>query len=208
MNATLGPIAGRLKRPRWTDPRLLIGIALVAVAILGTASVVARADRTEPYYSARHTLTPGTVLQVSDVVVTHVRVGSGTYVPASAEPWGEVVTRVIGAGEMIPASSLADADAYAFRPVAVTTGSPLAEAIESGAVVDVWVTRDGLAGPDSVLVAAGVVVDQVDRDASAFSARAGETVYVLIPSADVGDLLAALAQADEVSVVGIGRGAA
>jgi hypothetical protein len=208
MNATIGPIAGRLKRPRWSDPRLVIGVALVAIAILGTASVVARADRTEPYYAARHTLTPGTVLQMSDVVVTHVRVGSGTYVPASVEPWGEVVTRVIGAGEMIPESSLADADAYVMRPVAVTTGSPLAEAIEPGAVVDVWVTRDGLAGPDSVLVAAGVVVDQVDRDASAFSARSGETVYVLIPSADVGDLLAALAQADEVSVVGIGRGGA
>jgi hypothetical protein len=208
MNASLGPIAGRLKRPRWTDPRLVIGIALVAIAILGTASVVARADRTEPYYSARHTLTPGIVLQLSDVVVTHVRVGSGTYVPATAVPWGEVVTRVIGAGEMIPEASLADADAYALRPVAVTTGSPLAEAIESGAVVDVWVTRDGLSGLDSVLVAASVVVDQVDRDASAFSAHSGETVYVLIPAAEVGDLLAALAQADEVSVVGIGRGAA
>ncbi len=208
MNATIGPIAGRLKRPRWSDPRLMIGVALVAIAIFGTASVVTRADRTEPYYSARHTLTPGTVLQLSDVVVTHVRVGSGTYVPATAAPWGEVVTRVIGAGEMIPEASLAAADEYSLRPVAVTTGSPLAEAIESGAVVDVWVTRDGPAGPGSMLVAAGVVVDQVDRDSGAFSAHSGETVYVLIPSADVGDLLAALAQADEVAVVGIGRGAA
>jgi len=208
MNATIGPIAGRLKRPRWTDPRLAIGVALVAIAVVGTASVVARADRTEPYYAARHTLTPGTILQVSDLVVTHVRVGSGTYVPADAVPWGEVVTRVVGVGEMLPAASLADADAYALRPVAVSTDSPLAEGIESGAVVDVWATSDGLAGPASVLVASGVVVDQVDRDVSAFSARSGETVYVLVPAADVGDLLAALARADAVSVVGIGRGAA
>ncbi|HEX7589611.1 MAG TPA: hypothetical protein VF362_01375, partial [Demequinaceae bacterium] len=88
MNASPGPIAGRLKRPRWSDPRLLIGVALIAIAILGTASVVARADQTEPYYAARHTLTPGTVLELSDVVVIHVAVGSGIYVPATTVPWG------------------------------------------------------------------------------------------------------------------------
>lgn len=207
MNTSLEPTAGRLKRPRWSDPRLVIGVALIVISILGTASVVARADRTEPYYAARHTLPPGTVLAESDVTVTRVRVSPGTYVPAASAPWGDVVTRVIGAGEMIPKSSLADADGYSSRPVAVTTGRPLAASIDSGAIVDVWITREGLRGPESVLVAASVIVDEVDRNASAFSANARETVYVVLPAAKVGDLLAALAQADEVSVVGIGRSA-
>jgi hypothetical protein len=106
---------------------------------------------------------------------------------------------------MIPEAALADADGYSSRPVAVTTGRPLAASIDSGAIVDVWITRDGLSGPESVLVAAGVTVDEVDRKSSAFSANGRETVYVVLPAAKVGDLLAALAQADEVSIVGIGR---
>ncbi len=208
MNPTSRPIAGRLRRPRWTDPRLLIGVALVSIAVIGTASVVANADRTEPYLAARHTLTPGSTLEESDVVVTHVRVGEGTYVAPEDEPWGAVVTRVIGAGEMIPQSSLADSDSYGSRPVAVTASRPLGEAIKPGATVDVWVTREGIAGLESVEVAAGVIVDEVEREGGAFSARPGETVYVLIPAAKVGDLLAALADADEVSVVGFGGSAA
>lgn len=205
MNTSLEPIAGRLKRPRWSDPRLLVGVGLVALSILGTASVVARADRTEPYYAARRALPPGTVLTESDVAVTRVRVSQGTYVRGTSAPWGDVVTRLIGAGEMIPEAALADADGYSSRPVAVTTGRPLAASIDSGAIVDVWITRDGLSGPESVLVAAGVTVDEVDRKSSAFSANGRETVYVVLPAAKVGDLLAALAQADEVSIVGIGR---
>ncbi len=205
MNPSAHPIAGRLRRPRWSDPRLVIGVALIALAVVGTGSVVARADRTEPYFAARHTLTPGTVVAESDFVVAHVRVGAGTYVPADDVPWGAVVTRVIGAGELIPEASLADAEGYSSRPVAVTTGRPLAEAIEPGAVVDVWVTKEGPTGPDSMLVAQGVIVDEVDRNTSAFSAGLGETVYVLVRATEVGDLLAALAEAEEVSVVGIGR---
>jgi hypothetical protein len=208
MNPSPHLIAGRLRRPRWSDPRLLIGVALIAIAVIGTGAVVARADRTEPYFAARHTLTPGTVVAESDVVVAHVRVGSGTYVSTGDAPWGQVVTRVIGAGELIPERSLVDAEGYSSRPVAIATAQPLAEAIERGAVVDVWVTSEGPIGPESTLVAQGVVVDQVDRDTGAFVAGSGETVYVLVPAMEVGELLAALAEADEVSVVGIGRSTA
>ncbi len=207
MNPSAHPIAGRLRRPRWSDPRLMIGVALIALAAVGTGSVVARADRTDPYFAARHTLTPGTVVAESDLVVAHVRVGSGTYVPAHEPPWGSVVTRVIGAGELIPEASLTDAEGYSSRPVGVTTGSPLAEAIAPGAVVDVWVTKEGPMGQGSTLVAQGVVVDEVDRDTSAFSTGRGETVYVLVRANEVGELLAALAEAEDVSVVGIGRSA-
>ncbi len=208
MKLSVAPVAGRLHRPSLTDPRLLIGIALVAISVFATASIIARADRTEPYYAARHTLTPGTVLDESSVVVAHVRVESGTYVPASEAPWGKVVTRVVGEGEVLPEASLADAGAFSSRPVAVEATRPLSEAIAPGAVVDVWVTRDGEWGTTSDLVAGAVVVDEVDREGSAFSAHAGETVYVLVPAADVGDFLAALAGADEVAVVGIGGNAA
>lgn len=205
MNPASGPVAGRLKRPGWTDPRLLLGLALIALSVWGTASVVAKADRTEPYLVAKGTLTPGTALTESSVVVADVRVGSG-YVSADDAPWGSVVTRTIMPGELIPSSALAEADDYGLRPVAVESSLPLAEGIVPGALVDVWLTREGIMGSESVLVASGLVVDEVDQGSGSFS-QGAETVYVLVPSDDVGDFLSALAGEGDVVVVGIpGRG--
>jgi D-arabinose 1-dehydrogenase-like Zn-dependent alcohol dehydrogenase len=61
-------------------------------------------------------------------------------------------------------------------------------------------------GSESVLVASGLVIDQVDRGSGAFS-NGAETVYVLVPADDVGSFLSALAEEGEVAVVGMpGRG--
>lgn len=206
MTPTTAPVGGRLRRPGWTDPRLLVGLLLVAVAVVGTVTVLSQADRTEPYLAARSTLTPGTVLDESNAVIVRVRVGDG-YIPAvDPVPWGSVVTRTVGAGELVPASAIADAGGFGSRPIAVSSALPLADGIVPGAVVDVWLTREGFAGPESSLVGAGLVVDQVDRGTGAFSSGAADTVYVLVPARDVGDFLAALADEGEVAVVGLGGG--
>ncbi len=205
MNPTIGPIAARLKRPGWADPRLIIGLGLIAVSVWGTTSLVSRADHTEPYLVARDTLTPGTPLSERNVVVSHVRIGEG-YLSAEDPPWGSVVTRTIAPGELIPASAVDEPEDFSSRPVAVASSLPLAEGIEPGAVVDVWLIREGLVGSESVLVASGLVIDQVDRDSGAFSSGA-ETAYVLVPADEVGDFLAALAEEGDVVVVGTaGRG--
>lgn len=206
MNATRGPIAGRVRRPGWTDPRLVIGVLLIGASVAGTMALVSHADHAEAYLEARTTLTPGTVLSESNVVVAHVRVGDG-YVLADDSPWGMVVTRTIGPGELIPASALGEPGDVSVRPVAVSSSLPLADGIAPGAVVDVWMTREGFVGAESVLVASGLVVDQVDRAAGAF-ANGAETVYVLVPASDVGDFLAELAGEGEVAVVGAAGGTA
>lgn len=201
MNSPSGPIAGRLKRPGWTDPRLLLGLALIALSVWGTMAVVSKADYTEPYLVARNTLTPGTVLSESNVLVTNVRVGDG-YVSAEDPPWGSIVTRTVATGELIPTSAVEGGQDFDLRPVAVASSLPLAEGIEPGAVVDVWVVREGLMGSESVMVSSGLVIDQVDRGSGAFS-NGTETVYVLVPSDEVGDFLSALAEEGEVAVVGM-----
>ncbi|MCJ7827462.1 MAG: SAF domain-containing protein [Demequinaceae bacterium] len=201
MNSVSGPIAGRLKRPGWTDPRLLIGLALIALSIWGTTSLVSRADRTEPFLVAKGTLTPGTVLSESNVLVSNVRIGDG-YVSADDAPWGSIVTRTISPGELIPASAVSESGAFESRPVAVESSLPLADGIVPGAIVDVWLTREGFMGTESILVASGLVIEQVDRGSGSFS-QGAETAYVLVPAADVGDFLASLAEDGEIVVVGL-----
>lgn len=202
-----GPIAGRLRRPGWRDPRLLIGILLVAASLVAVAMVVRDADRTEPMYAARDTLTPGTVIGAEHLVAVNVRVPGQAYVPADADPTGLVVTRTVAAGELLPQSALARPDEFDGRPVAVRSELPLSEGVAPGALVDVFLTVGGPAGPVTRPIAEGLAVEAVVRGEQQFGVSRGDTVYVVVPSGDIADFLAALATDGSISVVGLGGAA-
>lgn len=202
------PVAGRLRRPGWRDPRLLVGLLLIAVAVTAVAGIVRSADTTFPYYAAADTLTPGTVLTTDDVVVVRVRVPDGTYVAPGEEPWGQVVTRVVGNGELMPHAALATPAEFDGRPIAVRTSLPLADGVERGSVVDVYLTRTDADEPRTELVASSLVVESVDHDSGSFSAGSVETVYVVVPQRDIEQFLDALAAEGDISVVGPAGGAA
>ncbi|WP_291381032.1 hypothetical protein [Demequina sp.] len=202
------PVAGRLRRPGWRDPRLVVGLLLISVAVIAVTGIVRSADTTVPYYAARHTLTPGTILRMSDVVVVHVRIPEGVYAAPGQQPWGQVVTRVIGDGELVPHDSLADPQDFDGRPIAVRTNLPLADGVERGSTVDIYLTRTDADEPRTELVASGLVVEAVDHDAGSFSAGSVETVYVVVPRRDVERFLDALATKGDISVVGPPGGAA
>jgi len=203
MNSSLAPMAGRLRRPSWRDPRLLIGLVMIAIAVVAVSATVRAADRTAPYYTATEVLTPGTVLTESHVTVTHVRVSDGVYVRADEEaPWGEVLTRVVGKGELLPSEAVATATDVDFRAVAVRTTSPLAEDVVTGSVVDVWLTSESEAGPVSRSVADSLVVSQIEHDDGAFAVGSAETVYVLVPQTAMSEFLGAIATDGDISIVG------
>ncbi|WP_159448410.1 SAF domain-containing protein [Demequina sp. NBRC 110052] len=204
MTTQASPVAGRLTRPSWRDPRLLIGLVLIALSVAAVASIVRGADRTEPFYAARGPLPAGTVLDESDVVVVQVRVADGVYAAPAAPPWGRVLSRSVGEGELVPMAALVAPEAFDGRPVAVTTARPLAEGIGRGAIVDVWLTVEGADGaPTSTLVGESLVVDAVQTSSGAFTATGSETVYVVVPEAEMEGFLDALATEGELSVVGL-----
>jgi hypothetical protein len=209
MNEPSGPVAGRLRRPTWRDPRLLVGLALIALSVAAVSTIIRSADQTTPYYAARGPIAPGTVLSQDDVVIVSARVAGDAYVATSEEPWGRVVTRVVGEGELLPVAALSERDDFAGRPVAVRATLPVAASVGRGAVVDVYVTVEDESGrPATRLIGAALAVDEVVRDDTAFGAGSGETVYVVVPVRDVADFLEALAGGGEVSVVGLaGEGA-
>lgn len=205
------PVAGRLRRPGWKDPRLLVGLLLIAGAIVGVSAIVSAADRTMAHYVAQGTLTPGTVLDPDHLAIAHVRVGGGSYLPADGsehfEPWGQVVTRVVAEGELLPVAALASPADFDGRPVAVVTTSPVAADVSPGSLVDVWVTAADDAGrPTSTVVGEGLVVADIDKSEGAFASGRNETVYVVVPRADLAPFLEALATEGEVSVVGLAGG--
>lgn len=200
MSGDTRPVAARVRPPTWKDPRLVVGLVLIAVAVVAVVSVLRDADRTVPVYAAHGTLVPGTVLDESTVAVVHVRVGEGYLESPADAPFGRVLTRTVGDGELIPASALTDPDGFDGRPVAVVTTAPVAEAVRPGMLVDVWVTPEDA---PSERMGEALVVSAIDREEGGFS-LGGETVYVVVPAQDVGTMLDALASAAEVAVVGIG----
>lgn len=196
-----GAMAGRVRRPSWRDPRLLTGLVLIALAVAAVVMIVQRADTTQPFYAAARDLAPGAVIADGDLVVVHVRVSSAEYVPQSDAVVGRVLSRTIGAGELVPASALIDAGGYSARAIAVNSAMPLADGVGVGSLVDLWVTVQGDAGPHSTLVGSGLPVTDVRQAQSSLGSSGGQTVYVAVPLADVASVLDAVSSDGEVAIV-------
>lgn len=214
------PVAARLRRPGWRDPRLLTGLAMVAASVALGSWVVRAAQHSVSVYVARATTVPGQRLDPTSLGVAQVRLSGADlarYLPSDQKlPDEAVALRVVQAGELVPRSALGSAADLAVRPVSVpVTGVP-SDAVRAGSQVDLWFTAavahsaaaTSTTSPAPVQLAQGLIVADVDRPAGAFTAGGTTTVHVLVPVADLSKVLAALAGDGAVDVVAVpGTGA-
>ncbi|KGM15180.1 hypothetical protein [Actinotalea fermentans] len=213
------PPALRLRRPGWRDPRLLLGVVLVAASVALGSTLVASAGRTVPVYAAAEALVPGDALAAADLTVRQVRLDAAgaTYVRAD-EPLADdlVATRVVGAGELLPRSAVATQTELGLRPVAIEPDGALPEGLAAGAAVDLWFVPEGDAGvaPSSSvgatrgaptvepqLLAAGLTVAEVSEPRGGLAVGSAVTVHVLVPVDELPTVLGALAAEGSVEVV-------
>ena len=205
-DALPAPAAPRLRRPGWRDPRLVLGIVLVAVSVGLGVAVVDGARTTVTVHAAARELTPGTTLAAADVRPVEIAADATAelYLAAEALAEGTVVLRGIGAGELVPRSALGAASAVSVRPVAVPAGPHLSAAVVAGSRVDLWHVPEqdeGAASPAPLVT--GVEVAEVDRGGSTLSISSGAVVHVLVPAEDLPAVLAALAGPGEVTPVAV-----
>ncbi len=194
--------ARRLPRARWLDVRLLGGVLLILVAMVGGARVVSAADRTVPIWTVGRDLGAGTTLAPDDLVPRRVHLDGDArrYVSASAPPpAGRVLLRSVGAGELLPAGALATPGTAALRQVGVTVER--LGGITRGAVVDVYRVPTaqpgrppGRARSERLLREQATVAAVEDRGRALGSATRREVV-LLVPSAAVRPMLDALVDA-------------
>lgn len=208
--AATGTGARRLRRPSWRDPRLLAGLLLVLLSVVGVAGLVRAVDATEPVLVARRALTPGQALTRDDVSVAHLRVvGAGQpYVPASRPLDDLVVVRSVPAGELVPASALGAADEVDLRPVTVPVEPGAAGGLAAGAVVDVWVASRSADRAEAYdrprLVAAAAQVSERSLARAGWGGPAGatgSTVQLLLTPALVPELIQAVDNAARITLV-------
>lgn len=203
------PVAARLRRPTWRDPRLVVGVVIVAASVALGSWAVSSAGRTVPVYAADGTLTPGETVDVSRLRTVDVRIDAGTelYLRADEALPDEVVAlRVVDDGELVARSALGDAADVDVRSVSVPVDQAMSSRVRPGSAVDLWSTPEAPAGTvasaaEPAPLVEGVVVEQVDDAGSGLVVADGATLHVLVPSADLPVVLKALAAPGSVTVV-------
>jgi hypothetical protein len=190
----------------WFDPRFAIGIGLVIAAVIGVVSLVAAADETVPVVSARETLSPGERVTSADLVTRDVRIpgAEALYLAPSDIPAdGIVITRPVGAGELVPAASAGDVDGLEVTSMVLSLATRLPSSVDAGARVDVWAARSGADGSfaaPTVLVSSALVISVV-KDEGLMADDARSALEVLLPRDATARVLEAVANDAAISAV-------
>lgn len=196
------PPATRAPGRTWKDPRLLVGVGLVAVCVLVGARLFASADDTVAVWSVRGDLPAGSSVTAEDLQRQNLRFGStglaGRYLSADDPvPDGMVVTRDVAAGELLPRAALGPGDRTELAEVPVAVPSEGVPAtLRAGELVDVWVTPESQSGeePRAVRVLEGVRVVAVPSGGSALGPSMTRQVLVGMPAEEQTRLATALAR--------------
>ncbi|MGH3385657.1 MAG: hypothetical protein ACRDO1_13840 [Nocardioidaceae bacterium] len=197
------PIARRLDQRRWKDPRLWVGIALVAASVLAGARLLSGADDTVGVWTTSRDLAAGAPLDGDALVVEQVH-GDGDLVDryllaGEPPPAGAVAAHALGAGEILPRTAVTERGAGAglHLPVVVSAaGAP--DDLGAGDVVDVWVVppKDSSGAVDpATMVLDDVRVVSASRDSGPLGESATRQVLLGLPKADtdLGELLSSVA---------------
>ncbi len=142
------PPAVRSSSPGWRDPRLWVGVAIVAASVVVGARVLADADDTVQVWAVAEDAGVGERLDPDGLVARRVRFADDDdltrYFTVDDElPDDLTVLRGLGGGELLPRSAIGTTDdagtvtvSLAVTPLLVPSG------VGPGAVVDVYVTGD------------------------------------------------------------------
>lgn len=199
MAELVSPRVERLAAPRWLDARLALGALLVLLSVVGGARLLASADDRVAVFVAAHDLVPGQHVTAADLTVGRVQLADrgGRYLAAGAPPVGYVVTRYVGAQELVPADALAAgavASAGRYVTVPVQPGHLPGE-LSRGDLVDVYLTPQAPAGdpvPAPTRVLAAVPVRSTDGGSRVFGGSAALAVVLEVPQERVADLVHAV----------------
>ncbi|GAA2001524.1 SAF domain-containing protein [Brevibacterium samyangense] len=200
--------ADRLRMPRWRDPRLLIGIVLVVLSVVGTWVIVDRSRSEVAVWVAARPLVPGDVIGPGDLVSTEVGLpeDSSAYLAASSPvPEGSTVLVPVGPEELVPAAALGSAEHLAGRLVALEVGGAVPESVVPGARIDVWATDPRADDVDPREILSGVDVLAAERDTGGFTAGGGSRVEVFVPEDRLGPVMEAIAAEHHITVAAVLR---
>jgi hypothetical protein len=138
------PPALRATAPGWRDPRLWIGIVIVAVSVVAGARLLAAADETVSVWAVAADIGAGDALTPEDLVATRVRFAdagdlAGYFTVDDRLPADLEVTRGVSAGELLPRAAVGSVGATDTLQVPVAVDAEqVPGSVGAGSVVDVY----------------------------------------------------------------------
>ena len=201
------PPAARARTAGWRDPRLVVGVVLVAICVLIGARLFAAADDTVTVWSLRHDVPAGARLTTSDLSATHVHFTGSTadrYVLATTDLEG-VAAHDLLAGELLSRSAIDAGGRPALVEVPLSVApDDLPASVARGAIVDVWVSPKATGSAERVrarLALEHVVVVAVPEAGGSLAPQTTQQVIVGVDEADAALLADALGQLADGRVV-------
>ncbi len=203
MGDQTSPPATRLRQPSWTDARLVAGVLMVLLAVLGGAAAISAADKSVEVWAVRRPLTAGTTLAKDDLTARRVRLYGADkerYLDAHlSSPVGHVLVRDVGEGELLPSGAVAQPSDRATRVVGIplTRAHALGGNVRRGDHVDVLSTPKG---GETYAVLRDVLVTEVAKPSGGFAGGGNDLVVIVeVAPADVLPLASAI-QTEEIDL--------
>ena len=202
------PPAVRAAPPGWRDPRIWVGIVIVAVSVVAGARLMGAADDTVQVWAAAADLGAGDQVGPDDLVATRVRFADGDalagyfsvddQLPADLE-----LTRAVDAGELVPRAAVgARGESGTVQlPVAVDADQ-VPGSVDAGSVVDVWLVPGGAGRP---ALSAVTVVDAPPLD-EGFTTSGKRQLVLAVPEADAARFFRLLGSRDDAVLTVVRRG--
>ncbi len=209
-STTRPPRAVRSRAPGWRNPRLLLGLLLVAASVALGARLMAAADDTVGVWAVRRDLPAGATLRSADLERVQVRFPDSTraedYVGGTDRPTKQTLNRPVAAGELLPRAAVAEQTGPDLVEVPVSLAADdLPATVRQGSVVDVWVAPKvsavGQRRVEAVPVLTDVVVVAVPHSADTLAPQATRQVIVGVPEGRADDLAGALGAMSDGHVV-------
>lgn len=213
------PTATRAQPPGWRDPRLWVGVAIVAVSIIAGARILGAADESVTVWAAARDVAPGDTVRADDLVSTPVRFGDESVLDhylLTSDPLPDdlLLARGLGAGELVPAAALGSGEgadtvivSLAFPPELIPTNIGAGSMIELLVIPDEGegVGKSG-AGETTTVLSDVVVIDAPSAADSLGSVSRGRQLVLGIPEAESDALTEILAAGEDERVRVLVRG--
>ena len=142
------PPASRATTPGWRDPRLWVGVVIVALSVVAGSRLLAAADESVPVWAVTSDMAPGDRVTAADLVARHVRFVDESdlslYYPTDHALPGDLrLLQPVGVGELLPRSATGTADqtGVLHLPVQVEPGAVPPD-VGAGSVVDVYLQAE------------------------------------------------------------------
>lgn len=198
----------------WKEPRLIVGVILLLVSVLGVVGLVRAAQQSQAVFAAAVDLPVGTEVSTADLRVEEVRLGEAGQAYVAAGTAIAPGTRVIAAvkeGELLPTRSLGADDGTGRRPMTIQLDGTVPAGVSAGSKVDVYATvqRSSASNeaPVSRIVLSGVEVTQVQVPEQSVGTAGESLIHVLVDPRDVAALVSARGSGDLLDVVALPAGA-